>query len=81
MKFHEKTAIVTGASRGIGRAISIELARCGCSVAFNYHANSEQAERLETEIAAFGRECASFQMDVANFAAAEKMVKETEERF
>jgi len=81
MEFNEKTAIVTGASRGIGRAISLELARRGCNVAFNYLASREPAERLEAEIAALGRECASFQMDVADFAAAEKMVKETADRF
>jgi len=81
MEFNGKTAIVTGAARGIGRAISLELARRGCNVAFNYLANRESAERLEAEIAALGRECASFQVDVADFAAAEKMVKETADRF
>ena len=81
MEFNGKTAVVTGAARGIGRAISLELARRGCNVSFNYLASREPAELLEAEIAALGRECASFQMDVADFAAAEKMVKETADRF
>jgi 3-oxoacyl-[acyl-carrier protein] reductase len=81
MEFQGKTAIVTGASRGIGRAISLELARLGCNVAFNYHASREPAEQLEAEIVALGRECASFQMNVADFAAATEMVKEIAGRF
>ena len=81
MEFLGKTAIVTGASRGIGRAISLELARCGCNIVFNYHISREQAEQLAAEIAAMGRECASFQMNVADFSAADKMVQETVERF
>ena len=81
MEFHGKTAIVTGAARGIGRAISLELARLGCNVAFNYQVNREQAELLEAEIAALGCECSSFQMNVADFTAAEEMVKETADRF
>ena len=81
MGFNGKTAIVTGAARGIGRAISLELARLGCNVAFNYRASREPAELLEAEIAALGQKCASFQMDVADFTAAEEMVKETAARF
>ena len=81
MEFHKKTAIVTGATRGIGRAIGLELARLGCNVAFNYSASRDHAERLEAEITALGRECLSFQMNVADFAAAENMVKETASRF
>jgi len=81
MEFQGKTVVVTGAARGIGRATSLELARRGCNVAFNYHASRESAEQLESEIKALGRECVSYQMNVADFAAAEKMVKETSERF
>ena len=81
MEFQKKTAIVTGAARGIGRAISLELARRGCNVAFNYLSSNEQAERLKDEIVAMGRECLSFQMNVADFTAAEEMVKETANRF
>ena len=81
MGFEGRTAIVTGAARGIGRAISLELARLGCNIVFNYHLNREAAERLETEIAGLGRKFASFQMDVADFTAAEEMVKASADRF
>ena len=81
MEFQGKTAIVTGAARGIGRAICLELARRGCNIAFNYHTSRETAERLETEILALGRECVSFQMNVADFTAAGDMVKKTVDRF
>jgi 3-oxoacyl-[acyl-carrier protein] reductase len=81
MEFLGKTAIVTGAARGIGRAISLELARRGCNIAFNYLVSREPAEQLEAEITSLGHQCASFQMNVANFDAAEEMVKETADRF
>ena len=45
-----KVAIVTGASRGIGRAIALKLANLGCHVAFNYHSAKEAAESLVAEI-------------------------------
>jgi len=47
-----KTAIVTGATRGIGRAIALSLAKHRVNIAFNYHGNSELAKSLEKEIAA-----------------------------
>jgi len=81
MDFHEKTAIVTGAARGIGRAICLELARRGCNIAFNYHTSRGPAKQLEEEIRAIGRECVSFQMNVADFTSAESMVQETHSRF
>ena len=81
MEFQGKTAIVTGAARGIGRAISLELARLGCNIVFNYQISREPAEGLEAEISAIGRQCSSFQMDVADFAAAQEMVKKSADRF
>ena len=43
MEFKDKVAIVTGGTRGIGRAIALELARNGCNVAFNYTKSIEEA--------------------------------------
>jgi 3-oxoacyl-[acyl-carrier protein] reductase len=49
-QFEGKSAIVTGATRGIGRAIALELARRGANVAFNYAKSADEAERLKSEI-------------------------------
>ncbi len=52
-----KTALVTGASRGIGRAIAVELAREGAKVAVNYPSNDAKAKEVADEIEAFGGTC------------------------
>lgn len=67
MELEGKLAVVTGASRGIGRAIALELARAGCDVAFNYHHRQDAAESLALEIAALGRQALPVQADVAEF--------------
>ena len=76
-----KTAIVTGASRGIGRACALALAEAGCDVAINYRSSPEQAEELAEEIGRLGRRALLLQADVANQAEVERMVAETAERF
>jgi 3-oxoacyl-[acyl-carrier protein] reductase len=81
MTLQDRTAIVTGATRGIGRAIALELARQGCNIAFNYARSSEAADQLVNEITAIGRTAASFQVDVAEFSAVESMVRQVKERF
>ncbi len=79
--FSGKAAIVTGATRGIGRAIALELARRGASVAFNYAKSADAAETLKTEIESLGARSLSVQCDVADTEAAAAMVKETKEIF
>jgi 3-oxoacyl-[acyl-carrier protein] reductase len=69
-----KKALVTGASRGIGRAIAVELARRGADVAFSYGRSADQADAVRDEIAALGRKAAAFQSDVSSFAAAKQLV-------
>ncbi|HLC02480.1 MAG TPA: 3-oxoacyl-[acyl-carrier-protein] reductase [Anaerolineales bacterium] len=81
MAFDGKVAIVTGASRGIGRAIALELGSQGARVAVNYNTQSEAAAEVARAIAEAGGEAVTFQADVGDFAQAEKLVKSTIERF
>lgn len=79
--FSGKAAIVTGATRGIGRAIALELARRGAHVAFNYAKSAEAAETLKAEIEALNVNTLATQCDVAHTEAAAEMVKQTKEAF
>jgi 3-oxoacyl-[acyl-carrier protein] reductase len=77
--FTGRAAIVTGATRGIGRAIALELARQGADVAFNYSKSADAAETLIKELEAQGVRALASQCDVANTEAAAEMVKQTKE--
>lgn len=74
--FSGKVAIVTGASRGIGRGIVKELAERGCHIAFNYNKSAESAEELTKELESPERQILAYRLDVANFAAVQEMVKD-----
>lgn len=76
-----KVALVTGASRGIGRAIAEELAARGAKVVVNYHSNGEAAEEVVRAIADKGSSAIAIQADVSDFAAAQNLVKSTIDAF
>lgn len=69
-----KTAIVTGASRGIGRGIALLFAQHGANIAFTYLSSVEKGQALEQELAAFGVKAKGYQSDAANFKAADELV-------
>ena len=71
-----RVALVTGASRGIGRAIAFELARRGAKVALNFRSEVKHAENAAEEIAEIGGECLLVQGDVAKKGEAARIVKE-----
>jgi 3-oxoacyl-[acyl-carrier protein] reductase len=75
-----RRVLVTGASRGIGRAIALRLARDGFSVALNYRSGRAQAESARAEIAAGGGEASLLSFDVADRAAARAALEEDVER-
>ena len=81
MTMKESVALVTGSSRGIGRAICLELARRGAAVAVNYAGNEQAARETVEACRALGVEAEAFQADVADPAACEELVKAVKDRF
>lgn len=77
----DKVAIVTGASRGIGRAIAIELASQGAIAVVNYANSSAAAEAVVTEITAAGGQAIAIQADVSKSAQVDALVKSVMEKF
>lgn len=80
-EFGGRVAIVTGASRGIGKAIALELARRGSTVAFTYQKSGEAAEAVRSEIESLGRQCMAVQCDAADCSAAKTMVDSVKATF
>ena len=80
MKLLNKRAIVTGGTRGIGKAIVKELAANGCNVVFTYFSSDESARSLENELSNESVKVFGFKADASSFAAADETVKFTIEK-
>lgn len=76
-----KNAIVTGSSRGIGKAIALELGRRGANVAINYAGNEVKAQEVVEELQALGVQAIKIQANVANESEVKKMMKEVVNTF
>jgi 3-oxoacyl-[acyl-carrier protein] reductase len=81
LALENKVALVTGGSRGIGRAIAIEFAARGAAVVVNYNKSPEAAQEVVRQIQAAGGKAAAYQADVSDFKQAEALVKFTLETF
>jgi 3-oxoacyl-[acyl-carrier protein] reductase len=76
-----KTALVTGASKGIGKSIALRFAEQGANVAFTYLSSVEQGLALEEELKAKGVKAKGFRSDASDFAQAEKLINDTVAEF
>ena len=76
-----KTAIITGATRGIGRGIAIEFAKQGANVAFTYNSSVDAANALEKELTDLGVKTKGYQSNAAEFDTAQELAKNVLEEF
>ena len=74
MNVQNKVVLVTGASKGIGRAIAIALAEGGAQVAFTYLSSVEKGQALEAELSAKGGKAKGYRSDASDYAQAEKLI-------
>ncbi len=77
----KKVALVTGGSRGIGKACALELAAAGCDVVINYAGNVEAAEKTVEELKALGANAESYKFDVSNQAEVDEAIAKIIEKY
>ena len=76
-----KTAIITGATRGIGKGVALKLAEQGANIAFTYVSSSEKALALESDLQAFGVKAKAYKSDASLMKDAEELIKDVLENF
>jgi enoyl-[acyl-carrier protein] reductase III len=81
LKFHQKTALVTGSGRGIGRAIALHLARLGADVVINYHRNEGPANEVADQIRAMGRRALVVRANLSKSEDINLLFEELEKEF
>ena len=77
----DKTVLVTGASKGIGKGIALKFAAEGYHVAFTYFSSVDQGQQLENELSAFGIKAKGYRSDASEFGAAEELVQSVVQEF
>ena len=81
MLLKNKTALITGGTRGIGHAIAKKFAEQGCNVAFTFVSSEENAKKLESELNALGVRAKAYKSDAGSYSDAEKLVDEVSKEF
>jgi 3-oxoacyl-[acyl-carrier protein] reductase len=81
MSLKDKVALVTGGTTGIGRAISLALAKKGCNIAVNYFVGPEEADAFAKELETLGVKAKAFYADVSNFESSEKLISDVVAHF
>ena len=76
-----KTALITGGSRGIGKAIAKKLSNLGCNIVINYHSNKQYAQELIHELTSNGVKALAIKADVSNFNESKMIVEEAIKNF
>ena len=74
MKVDNKTVLITGASRGIGKAVAEVFAKNGANVAFTYLSSIEKGQALEAELSQYGTKIKGYRSDASDYAAADQLV-------
>ena len=81
MAIQGKTAMISGAARGIGKAIALELAGQGANISFSYLKSEPEARKLEQELAGLGIKAKGFQVDITDFVKVQQWAEQTKEVF
>lgn len=81
MLLSDKTAVITGAARGIGKAIALAFAKEGCNIAFTDLVINEQAEQTRAEIEALGVKCVAYASNAANFDETHEVIETIHKEF
>ncbi|MGL5649390.1 MAG: 3-oxoacyl-[acyl-carrier-protein] reductase [Clostridium sp.] len=81
MLLKDKNAIVTGATRGIGKAVALKLASLGTNILINYRSNDEEAKKIKMEIENLGVKAEIFKCDISNLEKVNEMISFAKEKF
>ena len=76
-----KIAVITGASRGIGREIALTFAKYNATVVINYNGSEEKANEVKSEIEKMGQTASVYKANISNFDEAKKLIEDTQKKY